>query len=393
MPHHTPHSPATTIAVVNADGTGKVTLPDGTEHQFNGENPDLVRNRIIFLLRERAATLNGVVLVRTIEPDGSCGGILVAPDGSITPQPAPPAVAEEPHSTPSAPEQPTGPSSLTAAPGSAVISQPPQEEPMPVATLPKVWRVAIMEKNSLGEAGTFQPPSRIRHIVVISLKGGVGKTTTAIGLGNELAYRYSERVIALDGNHYGTLTTRFPSQSDQSMPDLAQAQAEVDSFVALRRYLSTNPARLHAMNGGGHVGDYEVAAEFAERYADVVITDCRTDLDDPTVKAALLRATHCVIVIEPSQDATAAGQNTLDHLTQNYPELAQTAVVAECHRTQTRTRGLFRRPPEPTLISSHPTIPIGFDNHLHSGGVIDHQRLRRSTRAAYARLAEMVVGG
>ena len=227
-----------------------------------------------------------------------------------------------------------------------------------------------------------------RRIAVISLKGGVGKTTTTIGLGTSLAQQHSERVIAVDANHYGTLADRFPTRAQRSMDDLARDRGTVDSFVALRTYLSSNPLRLHALAGGGGVADYEVAAGLAERFADTVVTDCRTDMDDPMVKAVLDRSTHCVIVLEPAADAVTAGQATLQWLASGYPALAHTCTIVICRRTPRAPRSAEAE--RRFIEQGHPVVTVPFDRHLHSGGVIETSRLKRATRTAYTRLAEAV---
>src|SRR5262249_16188885 len=51
-------------------------------------------------------------------------------------------------------------------------------------------------------------------IAVLSLKGGVGKTTTTVGLGATLASSLGERVVAVDANpDFGTLDQRGPKQT------------------------------------------------------------------------------------------------------------------------------------------------------------------------------------
>ncbi|MGW5880207.1 ParA family protein [Nocardiopsis terrae] len=390
------------LTQVNSDGTGWVQLPHGTQHVAEAD-VEQARVAILTLVGDHAAHQGQPVLVHTTDPDGSTGNILVAPDKTVTlaeppapaaaPAPTPPASLHVPVATASEhPPTPTRPPAMTTpAPAPAPTSTttpvtPPQPSSGP---LPQVWRSAMEEKSqaALPILETTAHVPQVRHIVVLSFKGGVGKTTTTVGLGQTLAQRQEDHVIALDGDHYGTLTSRFPPQtrSALSMAHLARDHDAVNTFVSLRRYLSAH-ARLQAMDAGTVTkAEFEIAAELAQRFADTVITDCRTDLTDPTAQAALERATGCVIVIEPAQDAMAAGHRTLEHLAHHHPELARMAVFVVCHRA--------RRPPfraQPQEILGRPVFSIPFDRHLSRGGVIEPQRLRRATRAAYSRVASAV---
>ncbi|GAB3205315.1 MinD-like ATPase involved in chromosome partitioning or flagellar assembly [Marinactinospora thermotolerans DSM 45154] len=478
-------NPSSITAVVQADGTGTLTV-DGHSHAVTAPDVDQARTRIIQMVAAHAASAGRPLPITTSDPDGRSWHLLIHPDGRVrplppenptahttdpagpVPLPTPPARREHParpapippetpdaakHPVDAAPGELARPLTAMAAlahpahPASAppevpgTMEQPvrprensarhappptaaPQEGPAnpipalsgnpdaplhpakpsaeaapPVARTPlrpvstsaaplpetaapdrdssQAWEEAIAEHNLM----------LARRIAVISLKGGVGKTTTTVGLGTALAQQHSERVIAVDANHYGTLADRFPTRVRHSMRDLARDRA-IESFVALRGYLNSNRQRLHALAGGGGVEDYETAAHHVERFADTVVTDCRTDLDDPVVKAVLDRSTHCVIVLDPSADAVAAGQATLRWLSRGYPTLAASCVIAICRRTSQAPR---RSDAERRFVEQGlPVVTIPFDRHLHKGGVIEPNRLRRATRAAYSRLAALI---
>ena len=60
----------------------------------------------------------------------------------------------------------------------------------------------------------------VRHIAVLSLKGGVGKTTTTSGLGATLASVHGDRVIAVDANpDLGTLAVRGRRENTSTVRD------------------------------------------------------------------------------------------------------------------------------------------------------------------------------
>jgi putative peptide zinc metalloprotease protein len=82
-----------------------------------------------------------------------------------------------------------------------------------------------------------------RRVAVISRKGGIGKTTTTVGLGHTFACHRGDRVIALDANpDAGSMAFRIERQTASS---LTQLLAEAD---ALQRYADV---RAHTFWSGG----------------------------------------------------------------------------------------------------------------------------------------------
>jgi len=76
-------------------------------------------------------------------------------------------------------------------------------------------------------------------VAVISLKGGVGKTTTVSGLGATLASIRGDRVVAVDANpDAGTLGARLRRESARTVRDLVDDLAEMRTYSDVRRYTS-----------------------------------------------------------------------------------------------------------------------------------------------------------
>src|SRR2546430_13425279 len=66
-----------------------------------------------------------------------------------------------------------------------------------------------------------QPVRGDYSIAVLSMKGGVGKTTVTVGLGATFASLRGDRVIALDANpDFGTLAQRGPVETRSTVRDL-----------------------------------------------------------------------------------------------------------------------------------------------------------------------------
>ena len=102
------------------------------------------------------------------------------------------------------------------------------------------WRLAV-HKASGGAINPGESPADLDHrdlvarvnqpvygdyrIAVLSLKGGVGKTTTTVGLGSTFATFRGDRVIAIDANpDLGTLAHRVPRQTRSTVRNLLETR-------------------------------------------------------------------------------------------------------------------------------------------------------------------------
>ncbi len=84
-------------------------------------------------------------------------------------------------------------------------------------------------------------------IAVLSMKGGVGKTTVTVGLGVTFAALRGDRVIAVDANpDFGTLAQRGPSETGSTVRDLLLDQ-DISRYSDIRRYTSQGPSRLEIL--------------------------------------------------------------------------------------------------------------------------------------------------
>src|SRR6202034_2390609 len=86
------------------------------------------------------------------------------------------------------------------------------------------------------------------RIAVLSLKGGVGKTTTVAGLGATLATFRGDRVIAVDANpDRGTLSDKVRLETAATIRDLLNERAQVRRYADVRAFTSQAPSRLEVL--------------------------------------------------------------------------------------------------------------------------------------------------
>ncbi|MFC1421446.1 nucleotide-binding protein [Streptacidiphilus cavernicola] len=237
-------------------------------------------------------------------------------------------------------------------------------------------------------------------IAVISLKGGVGKTTTTTALGATLASERQDKVIAVDANpDAGTLGRRVRRETGATIRDLVTAIPHLSSYMDVRRYTSQASSGLEilandvdpAVSTTFNDEDYRQVINFLGRQYPIVLTDSGTGLLYSAMRGVLDLADQLIVVSTPSVDGASSASTTLDWLSAHgYADLVQRSitVVSGVRETskmiriedivahfQTRCRGV---------------VVVPFDEHLSAGAEVELGRMRPKTREAYFDLAAMV---
>ncbi|KDN82952.1 hypothetical protein KCH_53120 [Kitasatospora cheerisanensis KCTC 2395] len=258
------------------------------------------------------------------------------------------------------------------------------------------------------QAGRQQKLELIRHpvmtcyrIAVISLKGGVGKTTTTTSLGATLASERQDKVIAIDANpDAGTLGRRIKRQTGATIRDLVTAIPHVRSYMDIRQFTSQDP------NSGLEIvandvdpavsttfddSDYRQVIQVLGQHYPIILTDSGTGLLYSAMRGVLDLADQLIVVATPSVDGASSASTTLDWLSAHgYADLVQRSitVVSGVRETskmikvedivahfQTRCRGV---------------IVVPFDESLAAGAEVNLAMMRPKVREAYFELAALV---
>lgn len=195
-------------------------------------------------------------------------------------------------------------------------------------------------KTLMSEITTPFSDKRVRHVAVSSQKGGVGKTTTAVGIGAFLASYRSDDILALDVNpDGGSMGFRIPTTTDKTILDLRNAlRAGYVSPADLGTYINHASHRLNSIiqppgenpNDPLTGDDYLMISEALQAWWKFTITlsDCGTNLTDPVMDGVLHEANQLVVVASVKPDEAAVSSGGLGGLiNSDYGDLVSNAIT------------------------------------------------------------------
>ncbi len=242
-----------------------------------------------------------------------------------------------------------------------------------------------------------------RRIVVLSRKGGAGKTTTTLMLGHTFATHRGDRVVALDANpDAGSLGMRLPRETQYSATDLLAERTWVERYSQIRAFTSQDPvSRLEVVASDDDpritlaLGsqDYRHLVDTLDRHYNLVLVDTGTGILDDAIQGILEEADQLVVVMPPALDGGRVAAMTLDWLDQH----GHHDLVANAVAVVNAVRG--SGPLELDRLEEHfasrcaSVHRIPWDPVLEAGAHSALADLRPETRAAYLELAGAVAEG
>jgi len=242
------------------------------------------------------------------------------------------------------------------------------------------------------------------RVAVLSLKGGVGKTTTTVGLGSTLAALRGDRVIAVDANpDRGTLSDKLRLETAATVRDLLNEEDQIRRYADVRAYTTQSPSGLEVLASDRDPTvsvafsdqDYVDVARVLEHYYSVSITDCGTGLLHSAMAGVFRLADQIVLVSSPSVDGARSASATLDWLAaHNYGDLVRGAVVVlSAIRPRSKSTVNLTRLEQHFAARCRAVVRIPYDAHLEEGAEVDLALLSRATADAYLVLAAEVGDG
>ena len=328
-----------------------------------------------------------------------------------------------PHGIPAVEEaEDTGPIDVSAGPA---VADTPHLDPSTVALLgqPKRaptsgWRRwAYLSSGTLVNLGAG--PKELRRaaltaqinrplrgcyrIAVLSLKGGVGKTTITATMGATFASLRGDRVIAVDANpDRGTLSQKVPLETPATVRHLLRDAEGIASYSDVRHYTSQGPSRLEvlasesdpAVSEAYSSEDYRRTLEVLERFYGLVLTDCGTGMLHSAMSEVLKNADLLVIVGSGSVDGARSASATLDWLDAHGHEALVRNAIAVINAVRPRSGRVDLKKVEDHFSRRCRAVrQVPFDPHLEEGAEINLDRLKAATRDALVELTAVVANG
>ncbi|MGH3389500.1 MAG: AAA family ATPase [Actinomadura sp.] len=241
------------------------------------------------------------------------------------------------------------------------------------------------------------------RVAVMSLKGGVGKTTTTVGLGATLASLRGDRVIAVDANpDRGTLSDKVRLETPATVRDLLRSRDQIRRYADVRRFTSQAPSRLEvlasdrdpAVSEAFSEEDYRAVSDVLELHYSISLTDCGTGLLHSAMKGVLELAHQLVLVSSPSVDGARSASATLDWLdAHGHGHLVRGGVVVLSMVKARKTAVDLDRLQQHFESRCRAVVRVPYDLHLEEGAEVELDQLAPGTREAYLTLAATIAEG
>ena len=263
-----------------------------------------------------------------------------------------------------------------------------------VGESPKVTR-----RNGL-VAQVQRPLRGCYRIALLSLKGGVGKTTITATLGATLASIRGDRVVAVDANpDRGTLSQKVPLETPSTVRHLLRDAEGIEAYSDVRAYTSQGPSRLEvlasesdpAVSEAFSSDDYTRTLEVLERFYSVVLTDCGTGMLHSAMSAVLEKADVLVVISSGSVDGARSAAATLDWLDAHGHQDMVRNSIAVINAVRPRSGKVdLKKVVDHFSRRCRAVRQVPFDPHLEEGAEISLERLKPETREALLELAAVV---
>ena len=246
------------------------------------------------------------------------------------------------------------------------------------------------------------------NTAILSLKGGIGKTSTTVGVGLTLAEYRGDAPCAIDANpDSGDLVERalgegiYQQASPRTITDLLENIESIDSLTALARYMH-HAGRLHLIAGeqDPEVSDSLTAEEYLRirklisSYYSVALTDCGTGVTHNAMRGILQSADNLVIAAGYAVSGAKRARSTLHWLASHgYEDLARNAIVVITDKDEVSSRVDKDAIEEHLAGICRELIAVPHDRGVADGDLVTLDVLKPDTRRAYKEIAAAIVDG
>lgn len=245
-------------------------------------------------------------------------------------------------------------------------------------------------------------PVSHHSIVMSNQKGGVTKTTTALGVGTTFSELRREAVLFIDANTRGNAVSRTGvTPNGRHVYDLLGEVNTVRTANDLHRYTNRTHSGLEVLASDRSqqnkrqlkASDYQLVTDIAHTFHRVTVTDTGYDLAVPSFPEVMARADTLVIATTRARDAANDALDTLEAWADARGEefIARHAVLAITDHSDSSRRAKsleeIRAKFEPRVRKS---VVIPYDAALDNGRPFVWHRMAQPTKDAYTRLTAAV---
>lgn len=253
-----------------------------------------------------------------------------------------------------------------------------------------------------------RPLSGSFNTAILSLKGGIGKTSTTVGVGMILAEYRGDHPCAIDANpDSGDLAERalgemlYQKVKPRTVTDIVRDIDAIKSLTSLTDYMH-HANRLHVVAGEQDpalsdaltADEYSKIHQLVSQYYSVTLTDCGTGVSHPAMAGVLPKATNLVIASGYAVSGAKRARNTLQWLAgHGYENLARNAIVVVTDKDQVSNRVDKRAIEEHLSGYCRRLITVPHDRGVADGDRISLEKLSDNTRRSYKEIAAAIVDG
>jgi len=238
----------------------------------------------------------------------------------------------------------------------------------------------------------------VHKVAFVCAKGGVGKSTMAVTVGNVIARVRGDRVIAVDVDpDLGDLSARFSERGGpQANIEQVASLQNIERYSNVRVHTVVNNDRLELLSAQNDpkstytLGpeDYAATMKILELHCNVILLDCGTSITDPLFSRIASDVSGLVVVASQDVRGVEGALATLDWLYAHGFDwlLPHTVVALNATRDGQPLIDLKLVENEFGKFVSE-VFRVPYDPHLAEGVAVDLSTLKPRTRKAVLELA------